>query len=311
MRLSAVLLLIIIFSCRMAEAGITRPISLYTVPSGRAAAMGGAYTAIAEGGLGQRWNPAGVGSGTEKEGNLAVSFMKNDVGSGWGFGDFDQNNYNYYFWGAKYKWENLGLGLYWIRCRLSIERRSALGTPKGSFDAGDDVIPGSIAYKFGNLVVGGNLTVIHQKMITSRWGLTGGGGLILSLKEWLKVGGVIRNWGKVKKDKLEEEGALGVVFHRDVTSTIQGTGTLDWVHGFKGSSAVRGGGEVTFGLVSGEEYSLRLGGAYDHSYGEEDLDVNVGIGIKQNVGRQSVNLDAVFLNSRIVTQLQFTISLDF
>lgn len=46
--------------CRTADAGIVQPVSLYTLPGGQGSGLGGAYTAVADGVYGQRWNPAGL-----------------------------------------------------------------------------------------------------------------------------------------------------------------------------------------------------------------------------------------------------------
>ena len=45
--------------CDPAGAGVVLPVSLYTLPGGQGAGLGGAYTAVADGVYGQRWNPAG------------------------------------------------------------------------------------------------------------------------------------------------------------------------------------------------------------------------------------------------------------
>ena len=159
----------------------------------RAAAMGGAQTAVVGEQTAALWNPAGVAALQGKHFILAHhrSFQGIKQGyGGWAYGN-DRRGIA------------LSLGVYGAGGLEA--RREPTAIPAGTFSVYDLNAGLSYAQKIGQRVyVGFSVRALHENIgPESAWGMSGDGGLLYRLSENLMLGASYRNLGRMARLDLE------------------------------------------------------------------------------------------------------------
>ncbi|GEM_PF-5701170 len=272
--------------CGVAGAGIALPVSLYTPPGGQGAGLGGAYTAVADGVYGQRWNPAGPALVRHLTVSSAYLYTHNADGNlnyQIGVGPvLNRVTGAHLFGGAVIpparETLGLGLGLYFARYELpgvewrdengGVEVRDAQGyvrrVPNGAFNFSDQTLMLSLSRRgilsdpvFGRISLGVHFTLLRQSgAFGSRSSGFGAGlGLIHELSRRFRYGLALRNlYGRLKRtdgvrDRLVRELALGAVRCVQAGRNDSLTVSID---------LVKAAGQV-WSLNAGMEYRLGVG----------------------------------------------------
>ncbi|MSS73834.1 MAG: hypothetical protein EXS64_20460 [Candidatus Latescibacteria bacterium] len=296
-----------------ADAGIVQPASLYTMPGGQGAGLGGAYTAVADGVYGQRWNPADLA--LVRHLTLSSAFLYTH--------DANQNlNYQigagpvlnrvtgtHLFGGVVLpparRTLGTGIGLYFARYELpGVEWRDENGgvevidgqgyarrVPNGTFKFSDQTLMLSLAHRglfydpiLGRFSLGASFALLRQNGAVGRQssGFTTGFGVIHELSPHFRYGLTLRNlYSRMKgtdgvRDELERELVMGIVRWMQAGRNDSLLVSLD---------VMKAAGQV-WSMNAGMEYRLDVGA-------EKWLALRGGLGHSFPVTRNDLRIPAI------------------
>lgn len=323
----------IVLFCERAEAGVSMPVSLHSVPGGQGEGLGGAYTAVAEGVYGQRWNPAGTAMVKHLTGGFSYLYTQNaNDNLNFQLGAdpvFNRVTGRHFFGGLvlppgpRTAW--IGVGLYYSRYVLpGIEIRDPTGRQTGRFDASDQTMMVSLAYPevfyhpiVGRLSAGVNLSFLRQNLLIPPHptGFSTGFGLIHEVTDRFRYGFALRNaYSRIKRpddnvNRVEREVVLGGAYKWEgrqknflFTADLVQTGGRIW-------SALFGG--EYFRSVGHEKWiAIRGGGGFSPSHSREDVNAAVVFrGFRQSSGSLGLGYSARFQGNLFFT-VDYSVDLD-
>lgn len=333
--------------CGIAGAGVVLPVSLYTLPGGQGAGLGGAYTALADGVYGQRWNPAGPA--LVRHLTVSSAFLYTHDADG-------NRNYQigvdpvlnrvtgtHLFAGVVIppaRWTlGTGVGIYLAHYELpgvewrdengGIEVTDAQGyvrrVPNGTFSFSDQTLMLSLSRRrilsdpiLGSISLGVNFTLLRQNGAFGRQssGFSAGLGLIHELSRRFRYGLALRNlYGRMKRtdglrDRLERELVLGAVHWMQAGRNDSLLVSLDLIHTAGQAWSLNAGMEYRLGVGPGKWLSMRGGLGRSFPVTRNDLRIPA---VVKGYGRTSpvlgIGYTARFL-SRLFYTIDYSIDID-
>jgi len=326
--------------CSIAQAGVVLPVSFYTLPGGQGTGLGGAYTAVADGVYGQRWNPAGpalVKHLTVSSAYLYTHNANRNLNYQIGIGPVLNRVTGTHLFGGVVippaRWTLwTGVGVYLARYELpgvewrdetgGVEERDERGyvrrVPNGTFSFSDQTLMLSLSRRgifsdpvFGRMSLGANFTFLRQNggFGSQSSGFSTGLGVIHELSRRFRYGLTLRNlYSRLKRtngiyDRLERELVLGVVRWMQAGLNDSLMVSLDVVNAAGQVWSLNGGMEYRLDVGPGKWLAMR--GGLERVFPATRNDPRISAVVK-GYGRTSPVL-GIGYTARFLSKLYYTV----